>query len=523
MVTAWLSLLVLFMSILVASSICANGGANTHAKDEFNDATLNPVWRWMNPSENCNYSLTVNLGNLRISVPAGNYDLDIPGRDQSAPRVLQPISGDFVVETKLNLDFKSINQFAGILIWSNNSHFVRFQIGCLDVYPQQVVEAEAAQVTETIGGWVEIGKNASSRDITLLRVQREEHRFTFSYSIDGQTWTRLASQTLGQYSEDLLTGLFVASRQGKDAIHADFDYFEVFQGQPSEPRNLIAEAGDRQITLSWSPPLSDGGAPITNYNIYRSNETGKQEFLITVGSVTTYMDEDLINERRYYYKVSAVNEKTVEGKLSIEVSAVPTFVQLEQAPGLGWGLMLGVVIFFSMLVVSKRLLGWKLSNIYTTLRRRKRDVILIFGWALAIGLVIIFKYWFFYFKYPMYYDPTKYDPFFQYGGPSLEPLDMLLLVIVSVIAGMCLSDLESTIIGALAAMILSFLVAFVYSLLFIWTALRFGPILARYTYGWEYAVLWAGVNIGRIMFPLAIVLCLLGGITGAILRGWIKP
>src|SRR5947199_4514779 len=57
---------------------------------------------------------------------------------------------------------------------------------------------------------------------------------------------------------------------------------------PSAPQNLEAVAGDGNVGLSWQAPASDGGSPITNYQIYRGTTSGGATFLATVGTVLTY-------------------------------------------------------------------------------------------------------------------------------------------------------------------------------------------------------------------------------------------
>lgn len=92
---------------------------------------------------------------------------------------------------------------------------------------------------------------------------------------------------------------------------------------PGAPQNPRAFPGDRRVTIQWSGPESDGGAPVTNYRIYRGTTPGSTTLLETVESVTSYSDEGLTNDVTYYYRVSAVN-RVDEGPPSVEVSATPT-------------------------------------------------------------------------------------------------------------------------------------------------------------------------------------------------------
>jgi fibronectin type 3 domain-containing protein len=79
-------------------------------------------------------------------------------------------------------------------------------------------------------------------------------------------------------------------------------------GVPASPvRNLVADPGPsaRQVTLSWDPPASDGGSPVTRYEIFR-NTTGGYVFLSTSPS-GAYVDSALADNITYDYRVVAVN------------------------------------------------------------------------------------------------------------------------------------------------------------------------------------------------------------------------
>jgi len=76
--------------------------------------------------------------------------------------------------------------------------------------------------------------------------------------------------------------------------------------RPSAPRTLVAAAGDSRVDLSWLPPGSSGGVPITNYRIYRGTVSGTLTLLAEIGNVLTYADSAVANGLTYYYAVTAV-------------------------------------------------------------------------------------------------------------------------------------------------------------------------------------------------------------------------
>jgi hypothetical protein len=74
--------------------------------------------------------------------------------------------------------------------------------------------------------------------------------------------------------------------------------------------------------ITWSPPASTGGLPITAYDIYRGTSSGGETFLVQVasGPFTDYVDHSCPTPTGFdcYYQVSAVNA-VGEGPRSAEV------------------------------------------------------------------------------------------------------------------------------------------------------------------------------------------------------------
>ena len=97
---------------------------------------------------------------------------------------------------------------------------------------------------------------------------------------------------------------------------------------PDAPASLIASAGDAQITLTWTAPTSDGGSPVTHY------EVEKGAAWINVGNVLTCDSTGLINGTTYTFKVRAANAVGVSP--AAVVTATP--VAGATAPGAPAGL-----------------------------------------------------------------------------------------------------------------------------------------------------------------------------------------
>lgn len=91
---------------------------------------------------------------------------------------------------------------------------------------------------------------------------------------------------------------------------------------PPPPMNLTAAAGQSQVVLTW-----DAVTDAASYNVYRSLFSGGGYTRIVTGAAATlYTDTAVINGRRYYYVVTAVDAADNESGYSNEAAALPHYV-----------------------------------------------------------------------------------------------------------------------------------------------------------------------------------------------------
>ncbi|MFQ5980804.1 MAG: SBBP repeat-containing protein [Candidatus Heimdallarchaeota archaeon] len=93
--------------------------------------------------------------------------------------------------------------------------------------------------------------------------------------------------------------------------------------QPDSPQNLTISPGDNFAELTWAPPSTDGGSPITSYRVYRGTSSGFYTLIGVVTASSNFNDTTVVGGTTYYYVVTAVNV-IGESTFSNEVSVVPS-------------------------------------------------------------------------------------------------------------------------------------------------------------------------------------------------------
>jgi titin len=105
---------------------------------------------------------------------------------------------------------------------------------------------------------------------------------------------------------------------------------------PGVPTAVVPSAGNARVGLSWTAPVSDGGAPVTGYAIQRSTDSGSTWATMTVNSgssATTGIATGLSNGTSYVFRVAAVNAAGTGAWSAASASVIPDVLPL--APTIG--------------------------------------------------------------------------------------------------------------------------------------------------------------------------------------------
>lgn len=142
-----------------------------------------------------------------------------------------------------------------------------------------------------------------------------------AYYPDGNKWNDIPSMINARSlfkTEVINGGIFAIGGLNDNGIASVEEYTPV-SSQPDTPTTLTATAGDKQVSLSWSPVAGAAG-----YNIYRSTTSGGNYTKIASDVTSTiYADTGLTNGVTYYYYVTAVDSSGAESQPSNEASATP--------------------------------------------------------------------------------------------------------------------------------------------------------------------------------------------------------
>lgn len=82
---------------------------------------------------------------------------------------------------------------------------------------------------------------------------------------------------------------------------------------PGVPRDVVVTTSNRQAAVFWSPPVDDGGSPITSYTVVASPDGGT----CSTGT-TSCAFSGLVNARTYTFSISATNLIGSGGRVSTD-------------------------------------------------------------------------------------------------------------------------------------------------------------------------------------------------------------
>lgn len=236
--------------LLAVPLVCATAeAANVLFRDDFNGSTLGAGWTIIRPDSDT-YSLTTAPGFFRILTVRG-----LLGEEGTAKNLLvRPVTGDFIIETRLQFNPRDGQPFAGLLIYQDDAHAVSIGL----VYASGERGVFRGVVMLNVGDNVDVTNRPASKydetnsenpDVIFLRLLRRGDQFVGAYSSDGTSYRELGTVTNALNS---LVSVGVGAANGDSAacgpacdvpIPALFDYFQISDvdgGGTTDPGELVS-------------------------------------------------------------------------------------------------------------------------------------------------------------------------------------------------------------------------------------------------------------------------------------------
>ncbi len=185
--------------------------------DEFSSSSLNGFWTKVG-TPSATYDLTTSPGYIAITSPANN---DLGGTTNSAPRIMQTVTGDFAVVTRVLGTYTAAGVHAGILVYIDDTHFMRVEVRNTNAF-QIGGKNGPTFVSSSVAGSVPIAP-------VYLKMEKIGTSITGYWSSDGTTWTQFGpTYTLTGADGTVQIGLFVINQNtGVPSFTASFDFFHI--------------------------------------------------------------------------------------------------------------------------------------------------------------------------------------------------------------------------------------------------------------------------------------------------------
>ena len=228
--------------------------AQNNFSDEFDAAGLDPNWLVVNPNKDSSVRLSGN-GYLQLIASPNNGGSDYwPQSNFNASRLLQRISGDWLLETRFVFTPTSDFQGAGLMI-------------CFD---QAIYATTCGRIVEryrnAVDNYLHVAGNTTSytATVTYVRLRKQGNTYTGWYSLDGVHWTPGGTGTFS--SAPTYIGPF-SIRQAWDGNYAvysvaNFDYIRLW----SDPV-IFEDFNDNTLNSSlWMSSVVGSGPVLTETN-----------------------------------------------------------------------------------------------------------------------------------------------------------------------------------------------------------------------------------------------------------------
>ena len=188
----------------------------------FAPGALPDDWRWLDQDANSNPTkYNTKNGVLHIDLPT---DKDLYGETRTAPRLIKTISGDFEIETRVIFDSREDYQGAGLLVFRNDSNYIRLERGYGGVGGGESgirFDSREDEIFEPIAAQDKFPTDAKTVELKIRRTGRE---FTAFWRLPDGDWKEVGKYS-SSYPDTVQVGL-IACNTARE-IPVEFSYIRL--------------------------------------------------------------------------------------------------------------------------------------------------------------------------------------------------------------------------------------------------------------------------------------------------------
>uniref|UniRef100_A0A671S2B1 Titin n=1 Tax=Sinocyclocheilus anshuiensis TaxID=1608454 RepID=A0A671S2B1_9TELE len=192
--------------------------------------------------------------------------------------------------------------------------------------PEIELDADLRKVVSVrAGGSLRLFITIRGRPEPSVKWEKEDGTLTERAQIEStSSYTMLVIDNVNRFD----SGKYNLTLENKSGTKSAFVNVRVLD-TPSSPQKFeVKDVKKDSVTLCWYPPLTDGGAKITNYVVEKRESTRKAYTTVTSNCTQTSFKVDELQEGGiFYFRVCAVNEYgfgvMAETKNPIKVAQVP--------------------------------------------------------------------------------------------------------------------------------------------------------------------------------------------------------
>lgn len=231
-----------------------SNGTNTFLKfDHFDDASIDVQWTAVNPDGN--QTISESGTNIALGTDGAEAsDLNISTSNQDAPRIIQSISGNFVIESKITTT-NAYYDLTGILIWKDSQNFYGFGKGLISGSERIWRRKNIADALDDSN----YGSTAYAPDTVYLKMVRSGSTLVSFYTDADNygTWTQAFSETFN--SSDPVSFGFVRFDNTTRTYTGLCDWIFVRKYVSSEPTISVSTQEEKRPTDAGASGVSGGG------------------------------------------------------------------------------------------------------------------------------------------------------------------------------------------------------------------------------------------------------------------------